>query len=200
MASSGKSQFKYAGTASAWQNTAAAPSRRIRRTSAAEAPMASPSAPTCVVTATRSRVFKNSAISDSMLFVVRVVIRLYLPECSLYPRRPFHDGVRLEVQFRCALEARLGPHGGLDATGRALQSLVRGHLVPPGKHAVEHRRVGEVGANPDAGHRNEALDARVRERGDLLAGDLLELRLYLARAPAHNSTNSSRQSRIESSS
>src|ERR671911_2416223 len=110
MASSGKSQLKYPGTASAWQNTASAPRAPIRRTSAAEAPMASPSAPTCVVTATLSRVFENSAISASVLFFVRVVIRPYLPESGLYPRGTIDDRVGLEVQFGRAFQSRLDPY------------------------------------------------------------------------------------------
>src|SRR5215211_4269098 len=163
MASSGRSQPRYAGTASAWQNTASAPSRCIRCTSAAEAPMASPSAPTCVVTATLSRVFKNSAISASVLFFVRVVIGPYLPQSCLYPRRTFDDRVWLEVQPGRALEACLGPYRGLDAACRALQTLLRCHLLLAGEYAVEDRRMGEVGANPHARNRNEPLDARVRE-------------------------------------
>src|SRR5215207_328454 len=147
--------------------------------------MASPSEPTCVVTATRSRVFRNSAISESVLFFVRVVICPYLPQCGFYPGRTLDDGVGLEVQPGRALEARLGPYRGLDATCGALQSFVCRHLVLASEHAVEHRRVGEVGADPDAGNRDDALDARVRKRGYLLAGDLLELRLHLAHATAH---------------
>ena len=136
---------------------------------------------------------------------VRVVIGPYLPESGFYPGRAFHDRVRLEVQPGRALEARLGPDGALDAPGRALQSLVGRLGVLPGEHAVEDRGVGEVGAHPDAGNRHEALDARVGERGDLFARDLLQLRLYLAGASAHgfasqSFTNSSRQSRIDSSS
>src|SRR5215204_3016917 len=132
MASSGKSQFKYAGTGSAWQNTASAPSRCIRRTSAAEAPMASPSAPTCVVTAPLSRVFKNSAISASVLFFVRVVICPYLPQCGFNPGGTLDHGVWLEVQPGRALEAHLGPYRSLDATGGALQALVCGQLILAG--------------------------------------------------------------------
>src|ERR671912_1542383 len=172
----------------------------MRRTRAAEAPMASPSEPTWVVTATRSRVFKKTAISASVLFFARVFIRPNLPQCCFYPGGTLDHGVGLEVQPGRALEAHLGPYRGLDAAGGALQALVCGHLILAGEHAVEHRRVGEVGAHPDAGDRYEALDARVRERGYLLAGDLLQLRLHLARATAHSFTNSSRQSSIESSS
>src|SRR5918995_3876297 len=157
----------------------------MRRTRAAEAPMASPSEPTWVVTATRSRVFKTSAISESVLFFVRVVICPYLPKSGFYLGRTLDDGVGLEVQPGRPLEARLGPYRGLDAARRALQTFVCCHLVLTGEHAVEHRRMGEVGAHPDAGDRDEALDARVRERGHLLARYLFELRLHLARATAH---------------
>src|SRR5215218_896677 len=135
--------------------------------------------------ATRSRVFKNSAISDSVLFFVRVVISPNLPQCGFYPCGALDHGVGLEVQPGRALEAHLGPYRGLDAAGGALQAIVCGHLILAGEHAVEHRRVGEVGAHPDAGDGDETLDARVRERGYLLAGDLLQLRLHLARARAH---------------
>ena len=86
--------------------------------------MASPSAPTWVVTATRSRVFKNSAISASVLFFVRVVIGPYLPKGGFYPGGTLDHRVGLEVQPGRALEARLGPDGALDAAGRALQALV----------------------------------------------------------------------------
>src|SRR3712207_3696658 len=86
--------------------------------------MASPSAPTCVVTATRSRVFKNSAPSGVELFLVRVVIRPHLPQSALYPVCPLHDRVRRETQPGCPLQARLRPQGGLDAPGRALQALL----------------------------------------------------------------------------
>src|SRR5215210_363847 len=150
-ASSGRSQLRYPCTPSAWQNTASAPSLCIRRTSAAEAPMASPSAPTCVVTATLSRVFNNSAISPTVLFFVRVVIGPYLPKGCFYPGRAFYYGVGLEIQLRRALEARLGADGCLYAAGRALQTFVGRLGVLSGEHAVEDRRVGQVRAHPDAG-------------------------------------------------
>src|SRR5215210_3055091 len=123
MASSGRSQARYSCTPSSWQKTASAPSLRNRRTSAAEAPMASPSAPTCVVTATLSRVFRKSATSPTVLFFVRVVIGPYLPEGCLYPGRGFYHRIGLEVQPRRALEPRLGSDDALDAARRALQAL-----------------------------------------------------------------------------
>src|SRR5215218_4212737 len=150
--------------------------------------------------ATRSRVFKNSAISDSVLFFVRVVICPNLPQCGFYPCGALDNGVGLKVQPGRALEAHLGPYRGLDAAGGALQALVCGPLILAGEHAVEYRSVVEIGAHPDTGDRDETLDAWVRERGYLLAGDLLQLRLHLARARTHSFTNSSRQSSIESSS
>src|SRR5215213_8679906 len=154
-ASSGKSQLRYAGTASAWQNTASASKVRIRRTSAAEAPMASPSAPTWVVTATLSRVFKKSAISLSVLFFVRVVIAPYLPEDCLYPGRAFYHRIRLEVQPGRALEACLGSDGALNAAGCALQPLVGRLGILPGQDAVIYGRVGQVGAHTDSRHRHQ---------------------------------------------
>src|SRR5918997_5352194 len=104
---------------------AAAPRERIRRTRAAEAPIASPSAPTCVVTATRSRVFRNSATSRAVLFFVRVVIRAYLPQSALYSGRLLHERVRLEAEPGRPLEARLRPNARLQPAGRALQPLLR---------------------------------------------------------------------------
>src|SRR5215217_5107334 len=173
--SSGRSQPRYPCTASEWQKTASAPSLCIRRTSAAEAPIASPSAPTWVVTATRSTVFKKSAISAGVLFFVRVVIGPYLPEGCLYPGHAFYHRIRLEVQPGRALEARLGADGALDAARRALQALVGRLGVLPGQDAVENRGVGQVGAHADPGHGYQALDAGVGERGHLFARDLLEL-------------------------
>src|SRR3954454_6603901 len=149
-ASPGRSQARYPCTGSAWKKTASAPSLCIRRTSAAEAPMASPSAPTCVVTATLSRVFKNFAISPIVLFFVRVVISPYLPKGCFYPGRAFYHRVGLEVQLWRALEARLGADGALYAARGALQSLVGRLGVLAGEHAIEDRRVGEVGAHADA--------------------------------------------------
>src|SRR3712207_2775618 len=107
----------------------------MRPTGAAEAPMASPSQPTGGVTAQRSRVFKNSAIFASVLFLVRVFIGPYLPECGFYPGGTLDDGVGLEVQPRRAFETGLGPYGGLDAAGGALQALVCGRLVFACEHA-----------------------------------------------------------------
>src|SRR5215212_398036 len=147
--------------------------------------MASPSAPTCVVTATLSRVFKDSAISPTVLFFVRVVIGPYLLKGCLYPGRAFYHRVRLEVQFGRALQARLGTDGTLYAAGRALQALVGRLGVLAGEHAVEDRRVRQVRAHADPRDRHQALYARIGERGDLFTGDLLELRLDLARSPAH---------------
>src|SRR5215210_7511945 len=106
--------------------------------------MASPSAPTCVVTATLSRVFKNSAISEAVLFFVRVVIGPYLPKGCFYPGRAFYHRVGLEVQLRRALESRLGADGGLYAARRALQSLMGRIGVFARDHAVVNRRMGEV--------------------------------------------------------
>src|SRR5215208_6362431 len=148
--------------------------------------MASPSAPTCVVTATRSRVFKNSAISPTVLFVVRVVIGPYLPQSGFYPRRPLHNWVRLEAQPGRALEARLRPYRGLYTSSCALQTLVGGLGILPGEDTVEDRRTGQVGADADARNRYQALNPRVRERGDRFARDLPKLRLHLARALAHS--------------
>src|SRR5919112_4038973 len=142
--SPGRSQPRYPCTSSAWQNTASAPSLCIRRTSAAEAPIASPSAPTWVVTATRSRVRKRSAISPSVLFFVRVVIGPYLPEGCLYPGRAFYHRIRLEVQPGRALETRLATDGGLNPAGRALQALVGRLGILSGQDAVKDSRVGQI--------------------------------------------------------
>src|SRR5829696_1231080 len=184
--SAGRSQPRYPCTASEWQKTASAPSLCIRRTSAAEAPIASPSAPTWVVTATLSRVFKKSAISLRVLFFVRVVIGPYLPEGRLYPGRAFYHRIRLEVQFGRALEARLATDGALNASGRALQALVGRLGILSGQDAVKDRSVGQVRAYTDARHGHQTLNARVGERGDLFACDLLQLRLDLACALAHS--------------
>src|SRR5215211_5220392 len=150
--------------------------------------------------ATRSRVFKKSATSRVVLFCVRVVIGSYLPQCVIYPGCLLHDRVRFEAEAGRPLEARLCPDGGLDASGRALQALVRLLRVLAGEDAVEDRCVREVRAHANARDGDEAPDARVREVGHLLAYYLFELRLYLAQAPAHSFTNSSRHSRITSSS
>src|SRR5215211_2007395 len=160
--------------------------------------MASPSAPTWVVMATRSRVLRNSATSRAVLFWVRVVIGSYLPQCVLYPGCLRHDRVRFEAEPGRPLEARLCSDRGLDSPRRALQALVR--LLGVLKDAVEDRGVREVRAHADTRDGDQAPDARVREVGHLLAHDLFELRLYLAQAPAHSFTNSSRHSRITSSS
>src|SRR5919112_6323133 len=172
--SPGRSQPRYPCTSSEWQKTASAPSLCIRRTSAAEAPMASPSAPTCVVTATLSRVFKKSAISPTVLFFVRVVIGHYLPKGCLYPGRAFYHRVRLEVQSGRALEARLRTDDTLYAAGRALQALVGRLSVFARKDAVEDRRMRQVGAHANSRYRHQPLYSRVRERGDSFAGDLLQ--------------------------
>src|SRR3712207_5161946 len=119
--------------------------------------IASPSAPTCDVTATRPRVFKNSATSGVELFFVRVFIRPHLPQSALYPVCPLHDRVRLETQPGCPLQPRLRPQGGLDAPGRALQALL-GLLGALSQDAVEDRRVRQVRAHADAGNRDEAPD------------------------------------------
>src|SRR5215212_9894735 len=186
MTPSGRSQPRYPSTSSAWQNTASAPRLCIRRTSAAEAPMASPSAPTCVVTATLSRVFKKSAISPTVLFFVRVVIGHHLPKGRLYPGRAFYHRIRLEVQLGRTFEARLGTDGTLYAAGGALQTFVGRLCVLVSEHAVEDRRVRQIRAHADSGDRHQAPYARVGERGDLFTGDFLELRLDLARSPAHS--------------
>src|SRR3712207_5640203 len=104
---------------------AAAPRERIRRTRAAEAPIASPSAPTCVVTATRSRVFRNSATSGAVLFFVRVVIFPYLPQGALYPGCLLHDRVGLEAQARRPLQTRLSTEAQLYPACCALEPLLR---------------------------------------------------------------------------
>src|SRR3712207_396736 len=99
--------------------------------SAAEAPMASPSAPTCVVMATRSRVLRNSATSWMVLFCVRVVNRSYLPQRCLYPGYLLDHRVRLEPEPRGTLQARLVRHGRLYAACRAREAR------------SEERRVGK---------------------------------------------------------
>src|SRR4029453_8015661 len=98
--------------------------------------------------ATRSRDLKNSAISASVLFFVRVFICPNLPQCGFYPGGALDNRVRLEVQPWRAFEAQLGPDRRLDAAGGALQALVCGHLILAGEHAIVHRSVGEVGAHP----------------------------------------------------
>ena len=107
--------------------------------------MASPSAPTCVVTATRSRVFRNSAISWTVLFFVRVVNRSYLPQSVLYPGYLFHDRVGLEAEFGRALEARLAPYGGLNAPGRAVQAFLGRLGILSGQDAVKDRACARSG-------------------------------------------------------
>ena len=72
--------------------------------------------------------------------------------------------------------------------------------VLPGEQAVEDRRVPDVRAHANGGDRHEAVYARVREGGELLAHDLLESRFYLSRAFAHSFTNSSCHCKIASSS
>src|SRR5919205_3429861 len=136
--------------------------------------MASPSAPTCVVTATRSRVLIRSP---------------HLPQGALYPGCPLHDWVRHKAQPGCPLEACMRPNGGLDAPGRALQSFLRFYSVLPGEGAVEDCRVREIRAHADAGDRDEAPDSGVRQVVELVADDLSDLGFHLARAPAHSLTN-----------
>src|SRR5215203_3744166 len=117
--------------------------------------MASPSAPTCVVTATRSRVFRNSATSATVLFVVRIVNRSYLPQSALYPSYLLDHWVRLEAEPGRALQARLRPDGRLDAAGRAREALLSLVGVRPGEHAVEDRGLREIRAHADASDRHE---------------------------------------------
>src|SRR5215203_3878352 len=154
--------------------------------------MASPSAPTCVVTATRSRVYRNSATSATVLFVVRIVNRSYLPQSALYPGYLLDHRVRLEAEPRRALQARLRPDGRLDAAGRAPEARLGLLRVRPGEHAVEDRGLREVRAHVDARDRHESPNAGVGEGAHLLAHDLLQLRLHPARAPAHSFKISSR--------
>src|SRR5215210_7536591 len=156
--------------------------------------MASPSAPTCVVMATRSRVFKKSATSRIVLFLVRARIfsRLFsnVFQCRLDPAHVLHNRIRFKPEPGRAFEARLFPDRGLNASGRALQSLSSPFEVLAREDAVEDSRLSQVRAHPDTGDRNEALNARVRERPDLLADDLLQLRLDLTGTPAHDEVGS----------
>src|SRR3954463_8761924 len=101
--------------------------------------MASPSAPVWVVTAAFVRPFKKSATSRVVLFLVRVCIFSRLSnifECCLDPIDVLHDWVRLEPEPRRALETCLCSHGGLDATGCALQALAGSFQVLIGEDAV----------------------------------------------------------------
>ena len=77
------------------------------------------------------------------------------------------------MEPRRAFETRLCPNHGLDTSGRALQPLACAFEVLAREDAVEDCGVGKIRAYPDAGDRDETLDARVRERPDLLADDLL---------------------------
>src|SRR3712207_3378331 len=147
--------------------------------------MASPSAPTCVVMATRSRAFKKRATSRVVLLVVRVVICLYLPQGALYPVYLLHHGVWLEAEPWRPPQAGLRPHRCLHTSGRALQSLLRLFDVLAREDAVEDGRRRQIRAHPDAGYGHQPADPGVREGRYLLAHDLLELRLDLARPAAH---------------
>ena len=133
-------------TSSAWQKTAAAP-RAHQPHQRGRGAYGVSVAPTCVVTATRSRSFRNSATSWTVLFFVRVVNRSYLPQSVLYPGYLFHDRVGLEAEPGGALQARLSPYGGLDAPGRAVQAFPGAARVSPGEDAVEDRGLREVGAH-----------------------------------------------------
>src|SRR5919112_2831277 len=145
--------------------------------------MASPSAPTWVVTAALSRPCRISATSRVVLLILRVCILLRLLDLSqrgLYLAHVLDDRVRLEAKPGGAFQACLGPDDGLEAPGRALQALPRALEVLAREHAVKDRGLLEIRAHPDAGDRYEALDARVRQSGDLLADDLFNLGLDLA--------------------
>src|SRR3712207_6711806 len=114
--------------------------------------MASPSAPTCVVMATRSRVCKKCATSRIVLLVVRVVICFYLPQSGLYSVYLLHYGVSLEAEPRRPPQAGLCPHRCLHTSGSALQSLLRLFDVLAREDAVEYRRRCQIRAHPNGGH------------------------------------------------
>src|SRR5215204_3890474 len=154
--------------------------------------MASPSAPTWVETAARSNVFKNSATSRAVLLVLVCILSLSsfdVPQGRVDPGHAVHHRVRLEAEARRPFQASLLSDGPLDASGGVVQTLARLPGVFAREHAVKDRRLREIRAHADAGYRDEALNTRVREGGDLFAHDLLELRLHLAGARAHSDSS-----------